>query len=260
MNYEELECAIKKLESEKKFDQHIAPIDFAHAQLVDENFDYFHKAFWDKTARFFQKLFVVNPYTFFKNHIENKVRVFGRENLKNLGSCIVTCNHTNMCDCLAVKKALKTRKIKITGAPFNNRKSFFGKMMNIGGFMPMGSTIAGTRNFNNALETFLKNDFKVVFYPEQAMWPGYEKPRPLKQGAFHYAVKNNVPVLPVFITYRHTNKKRKDGSPKKFMDVHILKPIFSDKQTSKEKIEDLINQNEIAWKNCFENYYKKTLN
>ncbi len=257
MSYLEIEQTIKELERQGKFDQHVAPIDFEHAEIVDENFDYFHKSFKDKFKRFFQKIFVVNPYSFFKNNVENKVKVFGRENLKNLGACIVTCNHTNMCDCLAVKKALKTRKVKITGAPFNNRNSFFGKMMNVGGFMPMGSNIKGTRNFQNALQVFLKNGFKIVFYPEQAMWPGYEKPRPLKPGAFHYAAKFNVPVLPIFITYRHTNKTRKDGTPIKFMNVHILKPINSDKQNEREKAQDLMMQNEILWKKCYEQNCEK---
>ena len=45
---------------------------------------------------------------------------------------------------------------------------------------------------------------KILIYPEQSMWYNYRKPKPLKVGAFSFAVKNNVPVLPIFITCEDT--------------------------------------------------------
>ena len=253
MNYQEIQERIKEYESEQKFDQHIVPINYENSIKVDENFDYIGEKFGVKFKRFFQKIFVVKPYSWWKNNVENRVRVYGRENLKNLDNgAIVTCNHTNMFDCLAIKKALRGRKVKITAGDFNNQRGFFGEMMRVGGMMPLGSNRAGMKNFNKAFDYFVEKKYFVAFYPEQAMWPDYEKPRPLKNGAFHYAVKYDLPVLPIFITYRSGKKIAKNGRKVKYMDLHILPPIYSDEVDRNMRIQDLIKQNTTAWQNCYE--------
>ena len=38
------------------------------------------------------------------------------------------------------------------------------------------------------------------------MWWNYRKPRPVTPGAYRFAVNNNVPVLPMFITLKDTDK------------------------------------------------------
>lgn len=251
MTYQEIQERIKEYESEQKFDQHIVPINYENAIKVDENFDYIGNNFGTRFRQFFQKIFVVNPYSWWKNNVVNRVRVYGRENLKNLDSAIVTCNHTNMFDCLAIKKALRGRKVKITAGDFNNQRGFFGEMMRVGGMMPFGSNREGMKNFNEAFKYFVDKKYFIAFYPEQAMWPDYEKPRPLKNGAFHYAVKYDLPILPIFITYRSSGRIAKNGREIKYMNLHILPPIYSKKEDRLERIHDLITQNSCLWENCY---------
>ena len=254
MNYIELQKRITENEKQQKFDEHITEINYENAIKVDGNFDYYVKSKSKRFKQFFQRNFIVKPYRFYKNTFVNKVRVFGKENLKNVDSAIVTCNHTNKFDCFAVQKALKNKKVKIVAGDFNNQKGFFGEMMRVGGMMPLGSDLAGMRNFNEALSYFLKQNYLIVFYPEQAMWTGYEKPRPLKNGAFHYAVKNNVSILPLFITYRHTNKRTKDSMPIKYMDIHILPLIKSDLQDKQKRMNELMEQNSKVWEECYKTF------
>ena len=39
------------------------------------------------------------------------------------------------------------------------------------------------------------------------MWYNYRKPRPLKQGAYYYAAKNNVPIISCFTEIIDKEKK-----------------------------------------------------
>ena len=54
---------------------------------------------------------------------------------------------------------------------------------------------------------------KILIYPEQGMWWNYRKPRPMTNGAFRFAVNNNVPVIPLFITMKDTDSIDGDGFP-----------------------------------------------
>ena len=97
----------------------------------------------------------------------------------------------------------------------------------------------------------------VLVYPEQSMWWNYKKPRPLKPGAFRFAVKNKVPVLPFFLTMEDSEYLEKNGEPVQAYTVNILKPIFPDENLSdKENIENMKNKNYEMWKEVYEKTYK----
>ena len=51
----------------------------------------------------------------------------------------------------------------------------------------------------------------MLVYPEQSMWWNYRKPKPLKKGAYTFAAKNHVPVLPCFITMEDSDILGDDG-------------------------------------------------
>lgn len=242
---------ILEYEKEKKFNEHLNPVDTSICLPVDENFPFVPKAKSLKLKRFFQNLFIVKPFV---NHInrKTKTKVFGKENIKNINSAIVTCNHIYTFDCLVAKKSL-SHKMKMIGAEFNNRKDFLGEMMRAGGMLPLSHKISVMRKFNEAIKYYLDNNYFVLFYPEQAMWDFYEKPRPLKDGAFHYASKHNVAIIPTFITFR----EHKDEI---YFDFHILKPIYPKNNLSlKENTNFLKTENYARWKEQYELSYNKKL-
>ena len=39
------------------------------------------------------------------------------------------------------------------------------------------------------------------------MWFNYRKPRNLKRGAYYYAAKNNVPIVPIFVEIQNLDEK-----------------------------------------------------
>jgi 1-acyl-sn-glycerol-3-phosphate acyltransferase len=100
-----------------------------------------------------------------------------------------------------------------------------------------------------------RGDF-VLVYPEQSLWWNYKKPKPLKTGAFKFAVKKNVPVVPCFITMQDSEFLDKDGFPIQEYTIHIEKPLYQNKELPKaEQIQDLLSQNYNLWKNCYEKTY-----
>lgn len=249
---------IRKAELNGEFDKHVDPVSYETAIPVNENFHYLRKGFFERIKYRFCHIFIVRPYTFYQNKFKQKTKVEGKKNLKGLKKAILTCNHVNKMDCLVVKGSVK-HKIKITAADFNNQQGFFGEMMRIGGMIPFGDYKA-LKNMNHAMDIYLKKNYYILFYPEQAMWWNYEKPRPFKNGAFHYAMKYDVPVVPCFITFKERNKVDKEGIPLKQFTLHIMPPIYKKEDLSeKENIEYLKNADFEACKNKYESVYNKKL-
>lgn len=216
---------IKRYEELGEFDRHTDPVDMSLALPVDENFPYIPKGF-TRIKYFLQRVFIVYPFRKKMNREILKTQFFGRENLADVPSGIITCNHVNKFDCLAVGQAAKGHRVYTVGAPFNNMKGFMGDMMRAGGLLPLSENLSAGKSFNRAVAHYLKTGNYVAVYPEQSMWWNYEKPRPFKDGAFTLAVINKVPVIPMFITFRHSGEYDDNGIEKKYMSVHIMKPIY----------------------------------
>ena len=88
------------------------------------------------------------------------------------------------------------------------------------------------------------------------MWWNYRKPKPLKNGAFRFAVKNNVPVIPCFVTMQDSDQIGPDGFPVQIYTMHIEKPIYSNSDIDvKTNIEQMKEQNYTIWKNIYEKTY-----
>jgi 1-acyl-sn-glycerol-3-phosphate acyltransferase len=194
--------------------------------------------------------------------------VIGLENFKVVnGGAILTCNHFSAYDNYAVWRSIR--------AEFKRGKRLYkvireGNYTNFGGLygfffrhcntLPLSSNIETMKKFLTAVNTLLSRGEKILVYPEQAMWWNYKKPRPMKNGAFNLAVKNNVPVIPFFITMEESGKIDADGFDIPMYTVWTLPAIYSKKEFSqKENVEYLKQENYRVWKEIYEKFYHKTL-
>lgn len=241
------------------FSEHLDPIDYNNCDPVDGSFNYICKGHQKrKYAR--QMLCIVKPYSYIVNKYILKTKVDGRKNLRGIHNAIVTCNHVNKLDAVAVMHAMKGHKVRITVADFNNQKGKLGDYMRAAGIMPMCSNLSAMKNFNQSLEYLLKNNTYVLFFPERSEWWCYEKPRPYMDGAYHYAYNYNVPIIPIFITFRKTGRFYENGIEKRRFIVNILEPIFPDQSlTKKENIQYMKNRNYELCKQKYEDFYGKKL-
>lgn len=243
-----------------KFNEDINPVDWNTCYPVTSSFPYVEKNIFKRFFTWCKNVFIINPFMKKQNKKVFKTEVIGYENLKGIKSAIITSNHFNIFDCLAIRYALKDNKIKYCVAEYNNKKGFLGNMMRAGGIMPLSANFNVQKNFNKAVNYYLSRGKKIVFYPEQAMWYMYEKPRPFKEGAFHFAVKNNVPIIPIFITFRKSGEFDSEGIEIKYLTVNIMKPLYPQENLSqKENIEFLKNKNYEMCKSKYEEFYNQKL-
>lgn len=203
---------------------------------------------------------------FFESMIKNKSvivkDVVGLENLEGYtGGAIITCNHISPFDSYAVLLALKKhfgyfRLWKIIGEWNFAQSGKVGFLMRNGNTLPISDNPKVMVECMRAVDTLLCDGNKIIVYPEQAMWWNYRKPRPLKSGAYRFAYKSNVPVIPCFITLNDSDIIGADGFPVQEYTVHISPLIYPNTElSSKLALEDMKNKNFEYNKDIYEKTY-----
>ena len=92
------------------------------------------------------------------------------------------------------------------------------------------------------------------------MWWNYRKPKPLKKGAYMFAAKSDVPVLPCFITMKDSDVMGDDGFFVQEYTIHIGAPIYPDNSLPYGKrVEKMAEQNAEVWKDIYEKEYQMPL-
>ncbi len=175
-------------------------------------------------------------------------KVTGRENLKAIKGkgAICLCNHFHILDILFMRQAVGHFRTYQTVAPFNNKGGVLGMFMHCGGILPFSADLAAMRNFEAEIGRLLRTGKAVCFCPERALWTHYPAPRPMQRGAFRYAVKFNVPALPIFCTFRE-----RKGRIRK-LRIHILPAVFPDETLpSRAREREMLETAEREWQACF---------
>lgn len=251
----EIEERIAQLESEGKFWEDVQPIDYNRMIPVTENYNFLPKnpffLVWRAIVRTSVAIFAPPVMA-----ITLGARVKGRKNLKGIKGFVAVCNHVHSLDNMLVRQGVFGHTLYITVAEFNNMRGFLGSFIRAGGTLPFSSNVKAIINLQKAISKLLKKGCTVLGYPEQALWYRYEKPRPLNDGMFNIAVRNKVPVVPMFITFRNPSKFRRIFSKKKCLTLNILKPIYPDENLSKkENIDQMMKECSAEWQQCYnENY------
>lgn len=232
--------------------------------LLPNKIDYLNKKLSSKLATFFANR---AGQSFYEKLIKNGELIIeevkGIENFKAVnGGAIITSNHFNVCDNYAIwkaiKKEMKGRKLYkiIREGNYTNSPPPFGFILRHCNTLPLSSNSETMKKFFLAVEVLLKRGEKILIYPEEGMWWNYRKPRPLKNGAFSLAVKYNVPIIPIFITMRDSEKLDADGFYVQKYTINILPPIYTqENQSRKENVERMNKENYALWKKTYEEFY-----
>ena len=256
---------IEILEQEGKFDVD-AEDDPPTIVLTPENIDYLRKKMTSKIKRIFANEM---GERFLDSLLKNNKLIIkdvkGIENLQNIETgAMITCNHFNPFDSFTVEKVFKMsgkseskRLYKvIREGNYTNFPGLYGFFFRNCDTLPLSSNKRTMVNFMKAVDTLLQKGEFILIYPEQSLWWNYRKPKPLKHGAFKMAARNNVPVVPIFITMQDSDKIGEDGYPIQEYTVNIAEPIYPNEQLSyRENIEMMLNKNFEVWKNIYEDIY-----
>lgn len=173
---------------------------------------------------------------------------------------IVTMNHFNPFDSFAVEKAIhdagidkKLFRVIREGNYTNFPEGPIADYFKYGNTLPLSQNKDTMKIFLTSLKKLLKDGNLVLVCAEQAMWNNYQKPKPMKYGAYRWATEANVPVIPMFVG--HTEKDNSSS-----YTIFMGKPIFSDKNKSlSENTVEMRNQNFEFCKSMYEKYYGKEL-
>ena len=259
---------IKEYEEQGRFNDDVEE-DAPCAPIQPDEVDYINKKlsnkFMTRVANFLGK-------SYFENMIRHKKLIIkeirGIDNAKAVtGGAIVTSNHFHLSDNYAVyrtiKPALKKHHYLYKVIKESNYTNFTGPvriMMRHANTMPLSSSYATMRKFFEGMRILLNRGEKILIYPEQAMWFNYRKPRPLKPGAFKFAAKFNVPIIPIFICMMDSDVLDDDGFPAQELYVHYLHAIYPDPNlTVNENAKRMMERNYEQWVNDYEMFYNEKL-
>ena len=257
---------IERLEQEGHFDVD-AEDDPPTIILTPENVDYLKKKWKSKLkAKFANKL----GEKFLDRLLENNKLIIkeikGMEILQNVQTgAMITCNHFNPFDSFSIEEVFrisgqsKNKKLYkvIREGNYTNFPGLYGFFFRNCDTLPLSSNTKTMTEFIKAVDTILKRGDFILIYPEQSLWWNYKKPKPLKNGAFRLASRNNVPIIPIFITMEDTDIIGEDGFPVQQYIINIEEPIYPDNKLSvKENTEIMKKKNFEVWKKVYEDFYK----
>lgn len=260
---------IEQLEKEGRFDID-AEEDPETIELTPENVDYLKEK---RYSRIKNKVANIMGERFLKEILrENKLiikDIRGIENLQNVETgAMITCNHFNPFDSFAIEKVFRlSGKIEdkklykvIREGNYTNFPGMYGFFFRNCDTLPLSSNRRTMIEFMKSVDIILQRGDFILIYPEQSMWWNYRKPKPLKNGAFKLAARNNVPVIPIFITMEDSDIIGDDGFPVQEYTINIEKPIYPDENLSeKENAESMKEKNYQIWKEIYEDFYKVPL-
>ncbi len=238
--------------------------------LMPEDIDYLNKK---STSKIKSKIAYKIGERYLNGLLKDKKLIIkeikGIENLKNIKTgAIVTCNHFNPFDCFTIEKAFrmsgqnKNKKLfkVIREGNYTNFPGLYGFFFRNCDTLPLSSNKRTMIEFMKAVDVILQRGDLILIYPEQSMWWNYRKPKPLKIGGFKFAARNNVPILPIFITMEDSNIIGEDGFPVQEYTINIEKPIYPDEKLSeKENANSMRDKNFEIWKTVYEEFYKMPL-
>ena len=257
---------IEQLEEEGKFD--VDPEDDPPTiTLKPENVDYLKQK---NTSKIKTKIANKVGEKFLDSILKNNKLIIrevnGIENLNGLNSgAIITCNHFNPFDVFAIEDIYrmsnfagkKTLYKVIREGNYTNFPGLYGFLFRNSDTLPLSSNTETMKEFLKSIKVILNRGDFILIYPEQSLWWNYKKPKPLKSGAFKFAVENKVPVLPIFITMQDTEAIGKDGFPVQEYIINIGEPIYPIEGMSiHENVELMKNENFNIWKKCYEKFYR----
>ncbi len=211
---------------------------------IDEKYQYIKDS---KVFSFFSNLLyygIAFPVLAVLNKIVYDLKIEGRENIKNLKTgAISVSNHVLILDCTMVGLAFGLKKVYFTTRAGSFKIPFVRKLIKLLRAVPIPSKLTNKEHFITQLDDAINKGKIIHFYPEKALWPYCEKIRNFKNGAFNFALRNNVPIIPIVIKFREPNGIRKFFKKKKDVTVKILEPIVynNEYENKREGIEQLKN-------------------
>lgn len=184
--------------------------------------------------------FLIFTLVFPLQKIKYGLKIKGKENLRKnkklfKNGAMTVSNHVYRWDFLACLQAVKFRRMWFPARAIQLSTSD-GMLIRGAGGIPIPSSIAAMRGFNNAFDTLNSKKKWIHVFPEGFRWDFYQPIRPFFKGAFTMAVKYKIPIIPLSFSYREPTgiyKFFKKNNP--LITLSIGEPILQDENLSKKE-------------------------
>lgn len=187
---------------------------------------------------------IAYPILFLLNKIVFNFRIVGKENLDCIKTGKITiANHINPLDCTMMGITNFPNKVYFTSLENNFKIPVIKQIITLLNAIPIPRNKKYFPKFIAYVDNLLQRGKTVHFYPEGYLHPYCKDLRPFKRGAFNFAVRNQVPIIPCVFKYVKVTGFRRFVKKKPFIYLKILKPIYPDTSLPKEfQIQDLKNR------------------
>lgn len=245
-----VEANIKAAEEAGTLNAKVMPFDHVvtkeERKLVVFKYDIGKKRVKSKIDRYFANI-LINKKT---KEIGKYIKINGIENALDLKgqSFIITANHFSPYDSLIVRYLTNKIGYKNKLSIVINETNLFmggslGKIIRSIDVLPYAHDLEYLgKIFNPHLTKVIEKGNIILIYPEQEMWLDYPYARPLMPGAYHYATKLNVPILPLFVTF----KKNEAGET--IYTINVGKPLYPDQALSLSDNKEIMMQKDYSFK------------
>lgn len=212
---------------------------------IDENYEYVLEG---KIFSVFSNLIyygIAYPILALLTKLIYDLKIEGKENIRNLkGGAISVSNHVLVLDCAMVGLACGKKKIYYTTTEGSFKIPFVRKLIKLLRAVPIPRSIKNRKFFIKAIDEAIQKGNIVHFYPEASLWPYCKKIRKFKNGAFDFAVRNQVPIVPMVYQFREPEGIRKFLKRKPDVTLTILNPMYCEEENIEErqKVEKLKNR------------------
>ena len=202
---------------------------------IDEDFDFVNDNFLFNT--FSNLLYMIAyPILVFITKFFYGFRIEGKENLENITTGKITvANHVHPLDCTMVGLANVPQKTFYTSLESNFKIPVVRRIIKLFNTVPIPQNIKYTKAFMDSIDELLQKNKTVHFYPEGSLWPYYNNIRHFKNGAFDFAVRNNVPVVPMVIRFHKPKKISNLIKTRTTITLVVQKPIYPNRMLGKKE-------------------------
>ncbi len=146
------------------------------------------RLFFKRVATFIVKIFF--PY-----------KMYGTENIPE-GKCVIVCNHYGLLD-FAPFMRLKDKRTYFLAKEEAFKTKWIARFLHNYGAIPVNRESLSVNTVKECIKV-LKDDKKLVIFPEGTRNKHGEELQPIKGGAIMFATRTNSPVIPVM--YAHKQK------------------------------------------------------
>lgn len=200
---------------------------------LNANYNYVTKN-WGLRFLYYFAMFVGMPFVYLFFKIKYGFHVIDRSNVKLIKKCsaVTVSNHVHNQDAFMLTYIFYPNTPYFVALKHNFEAFLLGGLVRVMRGIPLPEDIKNFERFSEQVNDVLQHTKKKIhIYPEGEIAPYSKQLRPFKNGAFHFAVKNKVPIFPmVFVFPRKGRINLVVGKPIYIEDVPGAEGLSAPKQ------------------------------